>query len=97
MNGGKEKMRKTKVQEKYGITMEQYEQMFVAQGGLCAICGKPERQKIGNVIRGLSIDHDHKTNKIRELLCHRCNVSIGLMGESVDVLASSIRYLTKHM
>jgi hypothetical protein len=50
-----------------GITDDDYEALLAAQGGGCAICGNPPKT------RRLHVDHDHKTGKVRGLLCHRCN------------------------
>lgn len=50
-----------------GITDEEYVVLLVAQGGHCALC--PNRPKS----RRLHVDHDHRTGRIRGLLCHRCN------------------------
>lgn len=60
-------LRKYGLQQKYGITVEQYEMMFAAQEGLCAICRMPP------TVKSLHVDHCHATGKIRGLLCTRCN------------------------
>ncbi len=52
---------------KYGITREDYQRLHDAQGGLCAICQRP------NIRRRLALDHNHTTNEIRGLLCDPCN------------------------
>lgn len=63
---------------KYGITREQYDNLFEQQGGLCAICKQPETVKTGaGVIRRLAVDHDHDTGRVRGLLCYRCNTTLG--------------------
>jgi hypothetical protein len=54
------------LRRKYGITIEDFEAMFEAQGGVCTICGKPRSEE-----RTLHIDHDHETGEIRGLLCFR--------------------------
>lgn len=55
------------VEKTYGITEAQYKEMFDAQDGRCAICGrKPVRRR-------LAVDHDHNTGKVRGLLCYTCN------------------------
>ena len=61
------KQRKTKLKMLYGITPEQYDAMFQAQGGVCKICGSPPDKK------ALAVDHNHTTKKVRGLLCGRCN------------------------
>ena len=50
-----------------GIPLAEYDALLAAQGGGCAICGNPPKT------RRLHVDHDHKTGKVRGLLCHRCN------------------------
>jgi galactose-1-phosphate uridylyltransferase len=78
----------------YGMTPQDYEAMFSQQKGLCAICYNPEtaKDRQGN-IRPLSIDHNHITKKVRSLLCHRCNVAIGLFKEDIKLLEKAISYL----
>jgi hypothetical protein len=72
----------------YGIGIVEYEAMMVAQDGKCAICKQPPR---GN--RRLHVDHDHKTNQVRKLLCHYCNGILGHAGDSVEILEAAIAYL----
>lgn len=50
-----------------GVSIEEYDRMLAAQGGGCAICHNPPKN------RRLHVDHDHKTGKVRGLLCFRCN------------------------
>jgi len=66
--------------------------MFKKQKGKCAIC----RNLQGKNKRRMDIDHDHKTGKIRELLCNSCNKAIGYFKENTTVLESAIIYLKKH-
>lgn len=68
----------------YGITLEEYEQLMKKQDNKCAICGE-EKQ--------LVVDHDHKTKKIRGLLCNQCNTGIGLLKDNTNILQKSINYL----
>jgi len=64
---------------RYGITQEQYDEAFKKQGGLCALCRRPEKTRHQNgKIRRLTVDHDHVTGRFRGLLCTFCNrVRIG--------------------
>lgn len=63
---------------KYNITPEEYERLFEAQGGLCAICRQSETIKTGaGALRRLAVDHDHATDRVRGLLCYRCNSALG--------------------
>lgn len=77
----------------YGITPARYEEMGQEQNWLCAICHQPETKK--NKQR-LSIDHDHETKQVRELLCDRCNNLLGRAGDSEELLLKAVIYLRKH-
>jgi len=92
-----EKKKEYALRHKFGISLEDYTQMVANQNGVCAICFRPEtvRTKQG-VIKQLGLDHNHKTDKLRELLCHDCNTAIGLMDEDVSRLLSAVSYLNKH-
>jgi len=76
------------LKRKYGITIDQYEALLEAQGGGCAICGRPPRSDIS-----LHVDHDHKTGRIRGILCFSCNNALADFGEDHAVLAKAIAYL----
>lgn len=76
-----------------------YEDMLKWQNYVCAICKNPEHiisGRINRIPKRLAIDHCHKTNKIRGLLCHNCNTSIGKMHDSIEILQSAIDYLKSH-
>lgn len=79
---------------RYGLTVEQYEEMYGVQGGVCAICKQPETTK-GNhgEVKMLSIDHHHGTGKVRGLLCNNCNRAIGLLKDDVEVMLNAIEYV----
>jgi hypothetical protein len=82
---------------KYDITPSQYIDLFMEQGGVCAVCQKPEEHvssKNGRTQR-LSVDHDHVTGKVRGLLCHACNVMLGYAKDNPEVLLSAIMYLRR--
>jgi len=73
----------------YGITIADYDKMLESQGGSCAICGKtPEENG-----RRLAIDHSHKTEKIRGLLCSNCNMLLGYSKDNPDTLRRAAAYL----
>jgi hypothetical protein len=85
----------------YGIEWEQYERMLAAQGGVCAICGKPP--KGGRTSSGrLHVDHDHACcpgmkscgKCIRGLLCSNCNRGIGCLQDDPAILTAALRYVT---
>ena len=72
----------------YGITPEEYQRIWDAQGRKCAICGNRPR-----TIR-FAVDHDHRTGEVRGILCKRCNKDLlGSGHDSVDVLFQAIEYL----
>jgi hypothetical protein len=72
-----------------------YDEMLQKQGGVCALCRRPESKlrKDGTPMN-LSVDHCHKTGKIRGLLCYRCNVALGFLEDDVETLGRAIKYLT---
>jgi hypothetical protein len=86
---------------RYGITMEQYEDMFEAQKGVCAICGRPETAVRKGVPQRLAIDHDHACCSggkscgqcVRGLLCQSCNHLLGNAGDNPERLIQAVRYL----
>lgn len=74
---------------KYGITVETISSMKAAQDGKCSICQLvPER--------GLSVDHNHATGTVRELLCHRCNTGLGFFREDPTRLRAAASYIERH-
>jgi hypothetical protein len=81
--------RKHLLRTKYGLTLEQYEEMHTKQGGVCYICG------LGGE-RSLSVDHNHTTGNVRKLLCHNCNIALGHAMDSISVLKNMIDYLEEH-
>jgi len=81
--------RKRWLKFKYGITIEDYDNMLLEQGSLCAICNLPMEEK------DICIDHCHKTNKVRGLLHRTCNAAIGLLKEDINILANAITYIIK--
>jgi len=78
------------LKQTYGITLDHYKRLLAEQDNKCAICKKPEHEER---YRRLAVDHCHNTNKIRGLLCQRCNRAIGLLKDNVDNLKSAIVYL----
>lgn len=83
----------------HGVTVEWYEQQLQKQGGLCAICRKPEVQS--NVPNGrpmrLAIDHAHHGKKqVRGLLCVRCNTSMARLEEVEGWTEAALTYLHEY-
>lgn len=86
------------LRRKFKITNEEYLQILDAQNGVCAICEKEETRKdhTNKKPRRLAVDHDHKANKIRALLCSNCNTAIGLLGDSTETVKAALDYLEAH-
>lgn len=80
-----------RLKHKYDLSPEEYSRLLETQGGVCDIC-----KKIPTGKRGFSIDHDHRTNKVRGLLCSPCNTALGLLKESVVTAQSLIEYIKRH-
>lgn len=92
-----EQTRKFKLKHKYNITIEDYDRMFEEQHGYCAVCGKSEIEKhqSGTILR-LAVDHNHKTGKIRRLVCRSCNLMLGNAKEDINILVKAIEYLKRY-
>jgi hypothetical protein len=71
----------------YKITTEQYHALLIGQSGLCAICC--------DQLIDPHIDHCHKTEQVRGLLCHHCNTMLGLARDDILILTNAINYLLK--
>ena len=81
----------------FGISIDQYNQMLASQGGLCAVCKKPEYYKHqSGKTKSLSVDHCHTTGKVRGLLCGDCNRAIGLLNDSIDLLLDAATYIQRN-
>lgn len=77
-----------RVEATYGITPEEYERIWAAQGRRCAIC-----RAIPRSIR-FAVDHDHKSGEVRGILCKRCNHDLlGGAHDSIDLMWSALKYL----
>jgi hypothetical protein len=79
--------RKSYLKRTYGLTVEEYDAMLAAQGGVCFIC----RETPGDL--PLHVDHDHVTGEVRKLLCIRCNNALGLFQESPQLFQAAADYL----
>ena len=78
------------IQKKYNITIDDFENLRELQKNKCAIC-------FGEMIlpRDCNIDHNHDTDKVRGLLCNRCNRALGLFRDNAEILKNAIIYLQK--
>jgi hypothetical protein len=78
--------RKSHLKRKYGLTLEEFDELLDSQGGGCAICDKPAPD---------NVDHDHETGRVRGILCWDCNIAIGKFNDDQDRLAVAIAYLCR--
>jgi hypothetical protein len=76
------------LKRRYGMTSVEYEMMLATQNGKCGICGRAEWVKHGH----LSVDHDHKTGKVRGLICNWCNSGIAFL-DNERFMESAMKYL----
>lgn len=76
--------------QRYKITPEEHAKMLMEQKGVCAICKQLPKGK-----RPLAVDHDHKTLKVRGLLCFGCNRAIAIL-DNKEKLEEAILYLKRH-
>ena len=74
--------------KKYGITAEDWDILFERQGKVCAICRTQDPEK-----RGWQTDHDHKTKKVRGILCNSCNNGLGRFKDNSEALIRASQYL----
>ena len=84
-------------QHKYGISLQQYNNMFEEQGQVCALCGNPEStvHHTGK-IRRLAVDHDHSSGRVRALLCVPCNLKVGSVEVNKELYLKIFNYLDQH-
>ena len=71
---------------RYGLTLDQYHSLQERQDFCCAIC---EDEIV------LEVDHDHQTNRVRGLLCHKCNVVLCKARDRTDILLNAVQYLER--
>lgn len=83
--------RESRLRRLYGLTPLQYDDLFKKQNYQCAICGETKFNY------RMAVDHDHKTGKIRGILCHFCNRALGLMKDDINLLNKSIKYLKQNV
>lgn len=89
-------MRERRLMADFGMTEEQFQSLLLQQGGVCAICRKPEKRTNKRGVRRLSVDHEHATGKVRALLCCDCNSGLGLFEEDPDLLRAAAEYVEKY-
>jgi hypothetical protein len=82
----------------YGISQKEYDAMLEKQGGKCTCCGRPNsgRMKKNGEYDRMVIDHDHKTGKVRGLLCVQCNLALGVLDDSKERVELLLEYIQRH-
>lgn len=90
-NANKDRCRNRVLKAQYGISLEEYNELFQNQEGRCAICKKHQTE----LKRVMAVDHCHMTGKVRGLLCGPCNMGLGYFKESSVLLAVAKEYLDK--
>ena len=81
--------RKSMLKEKYNLSIEDYNTLFEAQNGCCSICGKHQDEDN----KTFAVDHNHKTNEIRGLLCNNCNSALGKFSDDIKNIINAAFYL----
>ena len=76
--------------KRYGLTAEQFDRMVASQQNRCAICRKEF------ILTIPAVDHDHKTGKVRGLLCSKCNLALGHLEENIQTVESLRSYILNH-
>ncbi len=79
-----------RVQKEYGLGPGEYGQLYLHQGGKCAIC-----RWARGISKNLSVDHDHKTGLVRGLLCTRCNQLLGHLKDDPEAGRRIAQYLVR--
>jgi hypothetical protein len=87
----REGKRERKLRRKYGLTQASFNALLENQGSVCATCGKNDWSS-----HGPCVDHDHITGKVRGILCHNCNISIGMTGGNPMIHRAMADYLESH-
>lgn len=82
------KKREKNLKSRYGMTITEFVDRVATQASRCAICR--------NLSKQLVVDHCHSRNKVRELLCTRCNSLLGLADDQIELFQGAINYIMKH-
>lgn len=84
--------RASRLRMKYGLTLGEYDKLFAAQLGQCAVCGTGPSGDSPN----FDVDHDHVTGKVRGLLCRSCNLGLGHFKDDPVLTQLATNYLRSH-
>ena len=84
-----EDKRSARLKRVYGIDAQEFDALYIVQHGLCGICNK----FLGHDTSKMQLDHNHKTGKIRLILCPQCNSGLAFFKDNIESLRSAIKYL----
>jgi hypothetical protein len=85
--------KRSDLKRKYGISEAAFLQMVKQQDNCCAICGQSGEPDDNRITTNLVVDHNHKTGKVRKLLCHKCNKGLGQFLDDPELLDKAASYL----
>ena len=81
--------RARRIAKSYGVSLDEYKQLLLAQGECCALCERGAGWKYGVLV----IDHCHATGRIRGLLCNSCNTALGKLGDTEEAITKALVYV----
>lgn len=87
-----EKHRRYNLARNYGLSNDDFDRMRAAQKGRCAICRSLPDEPHGVLV----VDHDHMTDRVRQLLCNNCNMALGLLRDDPITATEVVVYLLRH-
>jgi len=89
------KRRNSILKTKFGISLDEYDDMLKKQNYRCMVCNQVETRRANKGgTRSLAVDHCHITGKVRGLLCGSCNVALGLLNEDRDRIYKLLEYIS---
>ena len=89
--------RQRNLKHKYGVDLDWYTKKFEEQNNSCAICESTINKTTGaREFWNFSVDHCHKTGKVRGILCNNCNRALGLLMDSPTLLRKAANYVETH-
>jgi len=84
-------VQKNNYKKRYGLSIQQKQELIDKQNSKCAICTNQLKDT-----HDVCVDHNHTTGQIRGILCRKCNLGIGHLQDSQEILKSALKYLKKY-
>lgn len=88
----KERVKERKLIKKYDLTLSEYKNLLAQQNNKCAICSV-DLETLS--LKSIHVDHCHDTERVRGILCHKCNIGLGHFTDDPNLLEKAILYLRK--